>query len=221
VLRRIRKWSRRVIAIDAPGHGLSDRPTVWDPERLHQATHEALSQVLDEPVVVYGNSMGGFAAVRFAQAQPQQVLALALTSPGGAPMTANELADFVGRFAFARAADALLFLDRLYGKRRFISRWIASGVRTQMMRVQPILDCLEPKHMLTRDELAGLSMPILLQWGPLDRLLPQSHQAFFREHLPNHVFEAPPTFGHSPNLDRPAELAHRLQNFVSSLESRE
>lgn len=218
VLRRVRRWSRRVIALDAPGHGRSDTPPDWSPPRLQDAMAQALDAVLDEPVLVYGNSMGGFGAVRFAQARPERVRGLALTSPGGAPMDAQALADFVGRFSFQGARDAVVFLERLFGERRWTSRLIAGGVRAQMRRVQPLLDGLLPEHLFSPADLAQLAMPILLQWGERDRLLPDAHQAFFREHLPAHTFDAPPDFCHCPNLDRPADLAQRLHTWAASLE---
>ncbi len=219
VLRRVRRWSRRVIAIDAPGHGLSDPPSDWDLVGLQDATLAVLDQVLDEPAIVYGNSMGGYGAIRYAQARPERVRGLALTSPGGAPMDATELRDFVGRFLFERAADALVFLDRLYGERRLLSRLIAASVRTHMLQVQPILDGLRPHHLFRADELADLTMPILLQWGPRDRLLPDSHRQFFQRALPPHVFQAPERFHHCPNLDRAKELSRGLKRWVESLEA--
>lgn len=219
VLRRMRRWSRRVIAVDAPGHGRSEAPNDWNLQRILDANVEALDAVLDEPAIVYGNSMGGFGAVRFALARPERVHGLALTSPGGAPMDARELQDFVDRFLFARAADALVFLDRLYGERRLLSRLIAGSVRTQMGRVQPILDALRPEHLLTRAELAQLAMPVLLQWGRRDKLLPDAHREFFQDALPAHTFEAPERFHHCPNLDLPGELSRRLQTWAATLET--
>ncbi len=220
VLRRMRRWSRRVIAVDAPGHGRSEVPDEWNLQRILEGNIEALDAVLDEPAIVYGNSMGGYGAVRFALARPEQVHGLALTSPGGAPMDSQELRDFIGRFLFERSADALVFLDRLYGERRLLSRLIASSVRAQMLRVQPILEALRPELLLTRPELSRLEMPILLQWGPLDKLLPEGHQAFFRDALPAHTFESPARFHHCPNLDRPGELSHRLRAWAETLETR-
>ncbi len=217
VLRRLRRWSRRVIAVDAPGHGFSDRPPDWDPQQLQLGMLEALEQVLDEPVVVYGNSMGGYGAIRLALERPELVRGLVLTSPAGAPMTAAALRDFIGRFAFRSARDAVVFLDRLYGERKWLTRWIASSVVHQMGRVFPLLERLTPEHLLSAEDLARLEAPILLQWGAKDRLMPPEHLAFFRSHLPPHRFEAPETFGHCPNLDRPGELAGRIRAFLEGL----
>ncbi len=221
VLRRVRRWSRRVIAVDAPGHGLSDVPERWELTELQRATIAALDEVLDEPAIVYGNSMGGYGAIRFALARPERVRALALTSPGGAPMGPSALRDFVGRFLFRGARDALTFLDRLYGERRLSSVLIAHSVGRQMARVQPILEALQPEHLLTAQDLATLRAPILLQWGPKDQLLPPEHRDFFRQALPAHTFEAPDRFHHCPNLDRPGELAGRLRAWVETLEGAE
>jgi pimeloyl-ACP methyl ester carboxylesterase len=60
-------------------------------------------------------------------------------------------------------------------------------------------------------------MPILFWWGRSERLLPGSHLAWWKEHLPAHaVFERPEGVGHCPQLDAPARLADRIASFVAT-----
>lgn len=71
---------RRVIALDLPGFGYSDRPL--DIDRSHTAVAELLCAALDrlgiERAAVLGHSMGGVIAARLAAAHPERVERLIL-----------------------------------------------------------------------------------------------------------------------------------------------
>ena len=75
--------SHRVIMIDRPGHGFSERPK--DGHRLGtQARYvsEALKQLApDTPAVIVGHSFGGAVALRMALDYPEQVSGLVLLAP--------------------------------------------------------------------------------------------------------------------------------------------
>ena len=77
--------SFRVLAVDQPGFGLSDKPTEHDQYFTHSA--RALRGLLDslgvERAHVLGNSLGGGAAVRFALDHPDRAGRLVLMGPGG------------------------------------------------------------------------------------------------------------------------------------------
>lgn len=79
--------SRRVFALDWPGFGGSDKPA---PDAFaYDAAHyaEVLAGWMDAlgigRAVLLGNAVGGAVAVRYALAQPQRVLGLALVAPAG------------------------------------------------------------------------------------------------------------------------------------------
>src|ERR1700679_2834340 len=60
LIHKLRPHVRRVIAPDAPGHGLSGIPArPLTPETLFEAMSELLDGMLDEPAIVFGNSLGG------------------------------------------------------------------------------------------------------------------------------------------------------------------
>jgi pimeloyl-ACP methyl ester carboxylesterase len=69
--------------------------------------------------------------------------------------------------------------------------------------------------MLTPQDLADLTMPTLLVWGREERILPPSHLAFFRDHLPDHAeIEEWPNFGHCGFLEQPTALCNRVIEFA-------
>lgn len=73
----------RVIAVDRPGHGKSDRPKDSDAtlEYQTQLLHETLSQLgVTRPVLV-GHSWGGSLALAYAVSYPQELSAIVLLAP--------------------------------------------------------------------------------------------------------------------------------------------
>ena len=221
VLTRLRRRSRRVLAPEAPGHGFSHPPAApLTVEALMEALTELLDRELDEPAVICGNSLGGAVALRYALTRPERVRGLVLTSPAGASMEPEELADLMARFRMRSRADGEAFLERLYGRRTWFAPLLARDVVRQFAR-EPIValtGAVRPDHGFTPEELAGLKMPILMVWGRGDQLLPASNLAYFRRHLPPHArIEEPEALGHCPHLDAPGRLADIITRFAEGL----
>jgi pimeloyl-ACP methyl ester carboxylesterase len=220
LLHRLRGRVRRLIAPDLPAHGLSDRPRVVRPLALKDALVEALDEVIDEPAVVFGNSMGGIAAVHYALARPQRVRGLILCSPSGAMMAEDELKRFVGTFALETHDAALDFVDRLFSRKNRMRHVFAWGVRRQFKNpvVKELLSSTGPDDLLAPAQLAALRMPTLLLWGRDERILPRHHLEFFRENLPSHArVEEPEGFGHAPYLDDADAVARRILSFTADV----
>ena len=79
------KDTHKVVALDWPGHGKSDR--LADQPILRSSYEAWLTMVCShfgwERFSIIGNSIGGDVAIRFAHAYPQQVQGLVLANPGG------------------------------------------------------------------------------------------------------------------------------------------
>jgi pimeloyl-ACP methyl ester carboxylesterase len=91
---------RHIVAPDLFGHGLSPAPAAgMHVELLARGLEEGLRDVLQEPAVLLGNSMGGLEAVRLATRMPELVRGLFLASPGGAPVSDADLASLLATFA--------------------------------------------------------------------------------------------------------------------------
>jgi type IV pilus assembly protein PilA len=68
--------------------------------------------------------------------------------------------------------------------------------------------------------LERLPMPVLLVWGQAERLLPESHFAYYRRHLPKHaVSERPAGLGHVPQGESPSWVARRIVQFAQQVRS--
>ena len=221
VLGRMRPHARHLVAPDMLGHGLSEMPGGGlDYERMRIALLETFDRVVHEPVFVFGNSMGGAAALKLAAERPDKVRGLFLVAPGGAPMSGTELDDFVDRFRLRNHQEALDFVDRLFAKPHPMRHVLAWGTRHQFARpgLRDLLERVTASELLCPRELAGLTMPIQLVWGAADRVLQPSHLEFFRRHLPQHAqVQVVEHYGHTPHMDHADELHRRLLAFCRTV----
>ncbi len=218
VLSRMRPLVTEVIAPDMPGHGHSEgNAETLEWSTLEQGLLEALDRLIHEPAIIFGNSMGGAAAIRYAAQRPKKVRGLFLVAPGGAAMDDATFRSFLSRFALEDHASALDFVDRLFEDPQRYRHVVAWGTRHQFAR--PAMRALIRRglgaNLLEPSELHGLRMPVHVVWGGADRILLPAHLAFFREHLPAHAtLEIVKRFGHTPHMDQPEALHTMLVAFA-------
>ncbi|MGZ3419480.1 MAG: alpha/beta fold hydrolase [Polyangiales bacterium] len=221
VLAHLRRRARRIIAFELPGHGSSQKVAErLTPDLLFDAATDGLDAALDEPTVVVGNSLGGAVALHYAIARPHRVRALIMVSPAAARMSEGEIDALRSSFAIKNRRDAVRFLDRIVLDAPFLMRVLAHELVEMLGRkhVREILESASPDHAPEPHQLAKLTMPILLVWGREERLFPPTALEWFRKNLPPHAqILEPAGFGHAPHLDRPADVAATIEDFVRSL----
>lgn len=219
----VRPHVRRLILPDLPGHGFSDAPIGGiRSDTLAAGLRETLDAVLDEPAIIFGNSLGALAAIRYARHRPERVKGLFLCSPGGAPMQGEELTRFLDTFRMETHASAVAFVDRVFGRRHNLRHVLAWGVKQRMRHptVRGLLAAATaPDSLLSPEDLAALKMPVSLSWGRRDGVLPREHFEFFRQHLPPHaVVHEPPHHGHSPYLEDARGVGRAIISFCGDVE---
>jgi len=214
LLQRLRPHVRRVVAPDFPGHGASPAPEPFDIGGSTLALVEALAEAM-EPAVVYGNSLGGFSAIRFASRRPDRVLGIFVASPAGAPSTDEDFSQFQATLTVDTHAQAVRFLDKaLTVDSAAVRHGLAWFMRRRLAPVRALVDDMPYAPGLTAEEVSSLAMPVHLFWGKEERLLPAKHLDFFRAHLRNATIEVPAGFGHSPHTDDVDAVARKLIDFA-------
>jgi len=212
----------RIIIPELPGHGFSTRgDRAITPELLLEAIAGAIDVVLDEPAIVYGSSLGGGIAIKYALEHPALVRALILVSPAGAPLPDDEWQALVKTFHVRSPREARAFLERLYHRPPWFLALLAREFPHVLARpaVREILASATQAHAPSPEDLGRLTMPLLFLWGRSEKLLPASALRYFRAHLPAHaVIEEPEGFGHTPQLEVPGKLAARVLAFLAFLE---
>jgi pimeloyl-ACP methyl ester carboxylesterase len=225
----------RVLAVDQPGYGFSDKPEFSREDSVFKVTSRALAGLLDELGIeqahIVGNSLGGANALRFALDHPKRVGRMVLMGPGGAAVnlfspplsegfkllrafygaespTREQLEAFIRIMVF----DQDLITDELIEERyrAAIDPDQLDGAR----RVQQSMDNLPEDDQLWR-YLHKIRHPILMTWGRDDRVLPLDAAIFPMRRFPDarlHVF---PRCGHWAQVEHRAEFDQLTIGFLS------
>jgi pimeloyl-ACP methyl ester carboxylesterase len=218
LLVRLRPHVSQLIALDLPGHGFSSTPEcLLTPNTLRDSVRDALDQLSPRPTLLVGNSLGGAIALNLALDAPERVAALALLSPAGAEMQAEDWNQLIATFHIQSKVEARRLLRRIHHRTPWYVPAFASDFLHNLQRsaVRDVLATVRPEDTFKPERLRELAMPLLLMWGQSERILPASSLAYFRKHLPAHAhIEEPHGFGHCPHLDDPDRLAARLLQFA-------
>lgn len=218
VIQRLRPHVRRVLAPDAPGHGFSSGPfEPLTPDSLFASMRDLLDAELDEPAILFGNSLGGGVALSYALERPSQVRGVFLSSPAGAAMSEEAFQSFLRTFDMRSPAQTRAFLDRLYHRTPWFAPLFAGDIQRMFARdaILSFTSSARSQHLFQKEQLAALKMPIHLVWGRSERLLPKENLDFFKESLPPHAtIDEPEGFGHCPHLDDPARLTREIVAFA-------
>ncbi|MEO7000178.1 MAG: alpha/beta fold hydrolase [Ktedonobacterales bacterium] len=227
---------RRVIALDLPGWGLSDKPpfqghTAQDALNIWMGGALGLLDALGlDRVDVLGHSMGGFTALGLALDHPDRVHRLLLVDSGGLGRNAQ----FDVRLYFWLKPERL---NRLFGP-KFLRYALRRDNPHGMATSGPLFDFLYAVmsqtsviasggrafdawvdiggvHMNFLDRLKELETPTLLLWGERDIIVRYSDALVATRHMPHARLVAFTGCGHSPFWERPDDFARVAQVWLN------
>ena len=225
--------SRRVLAMDLPGFGLSEEPAEKISIELYGRVVAELCERLDlAPAVVVGNSMGGFVAAELAITHPEVVERLMLLSSAGVSQmdVAKQPVLAAGKVAGLLATSNVAQM-RMTARRPKLRHWIMSLVCRHPSRIKPDLmfeglmkgankpgfeaalrACLEYDF---RERLPDIGCPTMVVWGEKDMIIPVRDADKFISLIDGAqkvIFE---DTGHVPMLERPRSFNDCLEEFLS------
>lgn len=209
--------SFRVIAIDRPGFGYSDRPrgTSWTPEAQARLMHLALRHLGADEYLVLAHSWGTLVAVHMALQAPDKVRGLLLLSgyyypsarldvPLAALPAIPVLGDLMrftvspllGRLAWPLAAKGMFSPSEVTDTFRREDPWML--LRPGQVRATADEASLMVAAAAALERRYGeLQMPLLLMAGKNDRVIdPESHSARLHKDVPHSELTLLPDAGH-------------------------
>jgi len=218
VYKNLRKDFKKIISIDVPGHGLTSRPEKgMNINEVLKIFLSSLDKILDEPSIIFGNSLGGFLALKYANYNPEKVKQLILSSPAGSKLNEEELVKFTDTFRIKTNSHADRFFSMLYHRPPlYLAPIIKEYVKYRFNRPEIIefLDITKPDDLFTVEELKNISVPTLLIWGKKDVIM-KNHLDYFKENFPSSVeIDEPEYFTHSPYIEFQKELGNKILDFV-------
>jgi pimeloyl-ACP methyl ester carboxylesterase len=222
----------RVIALDLPGFGDSDKPigASYDPEFFAAACGDLLD-ALDLPHVhLLGNSLGGRIALEIALRHPDRVDRIALLAPSLAWRKARHLVPLV---RLARPELGLIpvaprpLIEGIV--RRLIpgaqEGWVAAGVdeflRAYLTPAGRAAFYAAARHIYLEEplgpdgfwpRLAKVQAESMFVWGRRDRVVPLAFARHVAKALP-HSHQLELECGHVPQIERPAQTHEALVSF--------
>lgn len=223
--------TNRVVAVDLPGFGASDKPADgrYDFPDFAAAIDGLLDHLGIERVALAGHDLGGPIVVHWALARPGRVTALALLNTLLYPEFAPEILEFVttlstpGPREAATSPEGLAALLRLgladpaHLPDDVLAELLApfAGADDRLALARAGIG-LAPRGF--REIAAGLStldMPVRVVYGEQDRVLPDVADTFDRlaKDVPAATVTALPDCGHFLTLDDPEQVAGLLADF--------
>jgi pimeloyl-ACP methyl ester carboxylesterase len=210
----------RVVAVDLPGFGLSDKPdAVYDLASYERRMGDFLTRWTRGPVVVVGHSMGGEIAAALALDHPERVVAAVLIAPAGFGLSPL-LGDSTGIASPGAAwvATALSYILPVHD-----SAWLSepaaravyepvgdSAYRRATSRILRDFD-----FAALRERLAGLRQPTLILWGQEDPTIPFPVGEELAAQIPCHQLIALPNTLHRPHQTEPDTVVAEIEAFLT------
>ncbi|HEX7677147.1 MAG TPA: alpha/beta fold hydrolase [Thermoanaerobaculia bacterium] len=199
----------RVIAIDLPGHGESAPATGPLPMLL---LVKALRNVIDhespeKPIVLVGNSMGGWVSMLYAADHPARVSRLVLEDASGMSWDVSHVPLFP-----KNREEALKLLRMVHGPDTPIADYLVDAMLKDAAKM-PQARVLQAGVIfaVVDSRLHDITMPVTLIWGAHDGLLPIAYAEALRQHLPGSTLHIIDKAAHIPHRQAPAEFARLLR----------
>ncbi|HEX3613178.1 MAG TPA: alpha/beta fold hydrolase [Sporichthyaceae bacterium] len=228
----------RLIALDLPGFGMSDRRP--EPAGLGSLARGVLTTLsaVDErrPVHLVGNSLGGAVSMQTLLLAPERVASLALVNSAG---FGPEVTYILRMLAMPRLgplmlrrptrvglghAERTLYADPKLADRARVDHALRMarrpGAAEFMAEIGHALGTLRGVRPEWRADLlaamAAHERPMLIVWGDRDRILPPGHFDLARRTFPNAAVRMFPGVGHMPQVERPDEFVALLREFLAT-----
>jgi pimeloyl-ACP methyl ester carboxylesterase len=217
--------SCRVYAMDLAGFGFCDRTVLEDvnPALIKQHLKAFCEQVIKEPVVLIGASMGGGVAIDFATSYPDQVKQLVLidavgfaaaSGPGRlmVPPFDQWATDFL-RSAWVRKKIS----ERAYYSKAFVTpdAEICASLHVQMPDWSRSLISFTKSggYNFLKERIAQITQETLVLWGRQDQILGIKDAARFEKTLSNGKLVWIEDCGHVPHLEQSEIVASHIISF--------
>jgi pimeloyl-ACP methyl ester carboxylesterase len=214
----------RLLLVDLPGHGRSDKPDIpYTLSLFTRAVNAVLEDAHVEKAAVAGHSMGGMVAYEFAREHPVKTIALIWVDGAfGVPINVDQqIAEFLSRAKEFRSPDykekVSGFIDQLFVPATPAA--VREEVRRSILSTpQHVLaSCQEGFATRATFEHAVLNVPAFAVFSAFWH--PERVMDIFKKYLPRLEYEVLSGVGHYPMLEKPAETNAALARFLAKIQT--
>ena len=217
----------RVIAIDYPGFGKSDKPEIQFTEDFYIGLIDELFTATGiESATLIGHSYGGLVSMVYAAARPQRIKSLVLISPAGIQKYSAFIEKAI-RGSFTIEAIMATTVEKSLKNYQTIAINMTPEVERYATRRAGLLknageDYRRYAHAMVqatdlmfktsvRDRIGAHNFPTLIIWGREDPLIPYKIASETLEYIPHAELITIDKCGHFPMLEYPDKF-HELIN---------
>ncbi|QGN56243.1 alpha/beta fold hydrolase [Novosphingobium sp. Gsoil 351] len=226
----------RVVRFDQIGHGLTGADPAGDYAEGNFA--DDVGRMADKlrlkRFVLAGNSMGGGIALAYALRHPERLDGLVLLDSVGSPPVGKAEGNLA--FTLARNPVGGWLMTRIT-PRSLIDKSLHQSVRNQAIVTPAMVDRYwellrfpgnraatvarfsRPMTSFPASDLARLKVPVLIQWGEGDPLIPLAAGQWLHRAIPGSRMIVYPGIGHIPMEEAPDKSAADLRGWLAMLPS--
>lgn len=221
----------RVLTIDPPGHGRSERAGhVFTLDECAEAELQVLDAFGLDEVVLGGLSWGGMTALRVALRAPERVRALVLLDTSADAESPRVLPQYRLMLEVFRlfgpvgplvpAIQKKMFSPRTLRSRPEVAGEFLSRLRTfDRVGVCEAVEAVIFERRSIQDEIGRIEAPALVACGADDVSTPPFRSERIAQKLPNARFELIPGAGHLSAIEAPLTVNTLLRDFLMKLEA--
>lgn len=225
----------RLIAIDLPGNGFSEKPRREYTEEYYQDVLRRFIAYVDvDEYVLVAHSLGGVSVLPVAAEQPPGLRALVLVAPyyfagqagGLLELLTNTgpLVDFA-MFVYAPWMMRLVVRGNVFYDSSLVPEDLFNSYRRAVFHTDNGRGALASvtRNMVGRqreaDTLSRISVPTLIVWGSEDRVLSYQYAQRFMDAIPGSTLITYEQCSHVPHVERVSDFAGDLDSFLRSMDS--
>jgi pimeloyl-ACP methyl ester carboxylesterase len=228
--------THRVLALDLPGCGLSDKPPLnYTIAEYLQHIHEFVRELRLGPFVLVGTSFGGFMSTRYCLEFPDDVRALILLNSSGIQARYHWIFKLCGLPVLGYLMPYVLLIPRE------LKYWFKARIYPRLQVNRQHLDAHRHTTLTLRSwaglratvkgytsvteqdlvdhRLAEIRCPTLICWGEQDVALPKEMADVFHGKISGSRLRMIPGCGHNIPEDRPKEALGEMTRFLGDLHS--
>ncbi len=224
----------RLVAVDLPGHGLSDPypDGTYSTERLAVSLKDFVDAIGLKDFCIAGHSFGGETVLRYVVANPHDAKAMVLVAPGGykaedglsvppaiarlalGPLGKRALRNFWSRPLFGAFQHKNFFFERSALSDAAIDR------QFRLLRYAPNRGAMlslvmnDMAHHRDVTGLNALALPSLFLWGRQDRIVPLEAGRRIAGDVSGSKLKIFEHMGHMLHVERPEESAVEARDFL-------
>lgn len=208
-------FSKKGYKVYAPELPLYDFPLLsTNVSSIAKYVARFLQEIVQEPAILVGNSLGGHLGLVVTHKKPELVKALCLTGSSGLyEKSFGETFPKRGDYNYVLKKTQEVFYDPAVATKEVVDD-VFETVNDRKKAIKTLYIARSAiKHNMKKD-LKDIHTPVCLIWGKQDNVTPPEVAVEFEEHLPNSSLYWIDKCGHAPMMEHPDAFNELLSNWL-------